>query len=261
MSHADGQEQAIIKAIRARTVTTTPASAPKYQVVHDAIVDAISTGELSPGIRLPTETTLAGILPYSLGTIQKAFGQLVKEGLVTRRRGIGSFVAPSDKQMVAPWHCRFLGDDGTVLPVFPRVLGHQPAPHDTRLAQIFKADVKLVRIDRAISINHEFQVISHFFTPEAIAKSLLSLPPKKVETANFKAILLRELGMPIARIVQMIGSADRRIWRKLSIPFAAHLVLEVIAYTKEGWVAYFQVIYIPRNGRKLLFDSSLSTGA
>jgi len=64
--------------------------------------------------RGPPEVKLAGLLPYSLGTIQKAYGELVKVGLIERSRGRGSFVASLQRQMSEPWHCRFLADDGEV---------------------------------------------------------------------------------------------------------------------------------------------------
>ena len=241
--------------IKARLDAARAAPGPKYQLLRDAFVGAISSGEWTPGMRLPTEAELSKLLPYSLGTIQKAYGQLVQEGLVIRARGRGSFVAPIQRQMAEPWHCRFLGDDGTVLPVYPRLLGHQRARREKRWAELFGAGIKVVRIDRAISINHEFDVLSRFFAPETIAKKLLSLPRKNVETANFKAILLRELGTPISRMVQTIVRVDgvplpRLRWRP-------HLLLEATAYTADGDVVYFQEIYIPAVRRRLLIDSDL----
>src|SRR5262249_32590734 len=159
--------------------------------------------------------------------------------------------------MAAPWHCRFLADDGTILPIYPRLLGHEPAHADPRWEQLFGANAKVLRIDRAISINHEFEVLSRFFTPRAIARSLLRLPRAKFETANFKAGLLLRLRMPIRRITQTIATADPRTWRRLGIKSRAHLQVEATAYSTQGDVAYFQEFYIPANSRKLLFDSEL----
>jgi GntR family transcriptional regulator len=245
----------ITDAIQARVAAARAATGPKYQLVRDAILGAIASGDWTPGTRLPTEAALSKLLPYSLGTIQKAYGQLVNDGLVLRARGRGSFIAPMQRQMAEPWHCRFLGNDGTILPVFPRLVGRQPAQPKKRWAELFGAGIKVVRIDRTISINHEFEVLSWFFAPEAIARPLLSMPRKNVETANFKAILLRELGMPISRIVQTIRRCDALPRKRLS--WRPHLVLEATAYTVEGEAAYFQEIYIPSVSRKLLFDSDL----
>ena len=61
-----------------------------------------ASGDWTPGMRLPTEAELAKSLPYSLGTVQKAYSELVKNGLVERARGRGSFVAPLQRQMSEP---------------------------------------------------------------------------------------------------------------------------------------------------------------
>jgi GntR family transcriptional regulator len=245
----------MMETIQARVAAARPATGPKYQVLRDAILGAITSGEWTAGMRLPTEAELSKLLPYSLGTIQRAFGQLVQDGVVVRSRGRGSFIAPVQRQMAEPQHCRFLSDDGTVLPVYPRLVGHRRVAREKRWAELFGARVKMARIDRIISIDHEFEVFSRFFAPETITRKLFSLGRKNIETANFKAILLRELGMPISRIVQTIvrtdASPDKRLgWRP-------HLILEATAYTAEGEVAYFQEIYIPSVSRKLLFDSDL----
>jgi len=245
----------ITDTIQVRVAAARTATGPKYRVLRDAILGVIASGDWTPGTRLPTEAELSKLLPYSLGTIQKAYGQLVKDGLVLRTRGRGSFIAPMQRQMAEPWHCRFLGNDGTVLPVYPRLVGHQRAHPKKRWAELFGPGIKVVRIDRIISIDHEFDVLSRFFTSEAIAKQLLSMPRKNVETANFKAILLRELGMPISRIVQAIARCDGSPGKRLG--WRPHLLLEATAYTGEGEVAYFQEIYIPAVSRKLLFDSDL----
>jgi GntR family transcriptional regulator len=246
----------MLEVIQARLAKNRTATGPKYQALRNAILGAITSQEWKAGMRLPTEAELSKELPFSLGTIQKAYGQLVKDGLVIRSRGRGSFVAPVQKQMAEPWHCRFLGDDGTVLPVYPRLIGHKLLRTEKRWSELFGARAKIVRIDRAISINHEFEVLSQFYALDTITKALLDRPRKNVESANFKMILLREFGMPISRIVQMIGRPDSKPARTL--PWQPQLVLEATAYTAEGEVAYFQEIFIPRTQRKLMFDSDLA---
>jgi len=241
--------------IQARVAAARPSTGPKYLAVRDAILSAITSGEWKPGMRLPTEAELSKLLPYSLGTIQKAYGQLVREGVVVRARGRGSFIAPARRQMAEPWHCRFLGDDGTVLPVYPRLLGHRRSRPEKRWAQLFGAGVNVVQIDRVISINHEFEVFSRFFAPEATANTLLGFPRRNMESSNFKAVLLRKLGIPISRIVQTIVRVDKPPMPKQR--WRPQLLLEATAYAADGEVAYFQEIYMPATGRKLLFDSDL----
>jgi len=246
----------MIEAIRTR-LAAQPARGPKYQLLRSAIVGAISSGDWTPGMQLPTEAELSQVLPYSLGTIQKAYGELVKTGLVVRARGRGSFVASLQRRMAEPWHCRFVGDDGTILPIYPRLLGHETAAKDARWQALFGQNAKVVRIDRTISVNNEFEVHNRFFALNSTAKALLQRSREKVETANFRVVMTQEFGITIFRIVQTIGMADKKLWQRLGISTRPHLLLEATAYTTEGDAAYFQEIYIPPNRRKLLFESEL----
>ena len=245
----------MIELIQARVAATEAASGPKYQVLRAAIVDAIARGDWTPGVRLPTEVELANVLPFSIGTIQKAYDQLVQDGLVVRARRRGSFVAPIRTQLAEPLHLRFLDDDGAILPVYPRLLGHAPADPDPRWATLFGADVTVIRIDRMLSINEEFDVFSRFFCPDAIAKPLLRALRRK-EAVNLKAVLLGDLGMPISRIAHTIAQG-RKHPRKRGASAQPNLLMEATAYTAKGQIPYFQEFHIPPNRRRLLFDSNL----
>ena len=55
---------------------------PKYVLLRDAIVAAVTGGDWPAGTRLPNETEWAASLPVSLGTIQRALRMLVDEGVV-----------------------------------------------------------------------------------------------------------------------------------------------------------------------------------
>lgn len=246
----------MIEAIKAR-LAAHESRAPKYQALCTAIIEAISRGDWKPGERLPTELELAKELPFSVGTVQKAYGELVKNGLVERSRGRGSFVASTRRQMSDPWYCRFLDEQGSLLPVYPRLLGHRVVRKDGRLTELFGKTGKLVRIDRINSINDEFDVLSHFFCAQKLAKSLVRLPREKVQTANFKLILLRELGLPITRVVQTVTKPEPRVWRALSLLGPPHLMVEGTAYAGEGKAVFFQQLFIPENRRRLLFESEL----
>jgi GntR family transcriptional regulator len=239
----------MIETVQARLAAAPAANGPKYRVLRDAILAAISSGELKPGTRLPTEVELAKVLPYSLGTVQKAYGELVKRGAVVRSRGRGSFVAPPDRRLNEPWHCRFLGDDGTILPVY------EPGDQDARCASVFGAGTAISRIDRVLAIDDEFEVASRFYAKQSVVAALLDRPREQVETANFKALLYGELGIPISRIVQTLSIPDRGAWRQVGIPLRPHLLLEATAFAGKGEIAYFQELYIPRHRRKLMFDS------
>lgn len=62
-----------------------------YQIALD-IRNQILQQELQVGDRLPPETTLVGIYQVSRVTIRQALEELIKDGFLERRRGIGTFI-------------------------------------------------------------------------------------------------------------------------------------------------------------------------
>ncbi|MHB1700090.1 MAG: GntR family transcriptional regulator [Acidobacteriaceae bacterium] len=68
------------------------AKIPKHRLIFDHLRAAISTGEHSPGDRLPSEAELGVQFNASRITVAKAMGELQQLGLVSRRAGAGTFV-------------------------------------------------------------------------------------------------------------------------------------------------------------------------
>src|SRR5215468_1552881 len=67
---------------------------PAYQRIQGAIRQRIDAGELKPGDAVTSERELAKIHRVSLMTARHALAGLEREGIVERRRGAGTFVAP-----------------------------------------------------------------------------------------------------------------------------------------------------------------------
>lgn len=65
---------------------------PLYYQVAKRMRDAIENGELEPGARIENEVTLAERLSISRPTIRRAIQELVDQGLLVRRRGVGTQV-------------------------------------------------------------------------------------------------------------------------------------------------------------------------
>jgi len=67
---------------------------PLYFQISEQLERAIDTGRLPPGSRLDNEIQLADRLSVSRPTLRKAIERLVDQGLVVRRRGLGTIVIP-----------------------------------------------------------------------------------------------------------------------------------------------------------------------
>ena len=66
---------------------------PAYQRIQSTIRKRIDAGQLRPGDAVSSERDLAKLHQVSLMTARHALATLEREGLVERRRGIGTFVA------------------------------------------------------------------------------------------------------------------------------------------------------------------------
>src|SRR5208337_2595287 len=71
-----------------------PNGMPAYKKIQATIVKRIENGQLKPGDAVDSERELAKIHQVSLMTARHALTALEREGLVQRRRGAGTFVAP-----------------------------------------------------------------------------------------------------------------------------------------------------------------------
>ena len=66
---------------------------PLWRQLADILRAQIESGELPPGRRMPSETTLVQTYQIARGTAAKALDALEREGLVERVQGRGTFVA------------------------------------------------------------------------------------------------------------------------------------------------------------------------
>ncbi len=66
---------------------------PRYHQIAEALRARISAGDLTVGQRLDNQRQLAQSFGVTLMTLRQALDVLAREGLITRRHGLGTFVA------------------------------------------------------------------------------------------------------------------------------------------------------------------------
>lgn len=80
------------------------ADRPLFDQLRNQIIEAIRTGALPPGARLPTVRELAGKLGLAVNTVARAYRELETAGMLETRGRFGTFVAradPADMAMAA----------------------------------------------------------------------------------------------------------------------------------------------------------------
>jgi GntR family transcriptional regulator/MocR family aminotransferase len=92
-------------------------------LVYRTLLQAITSGALAPGTRLPSARQLAAEWGYARGAVDEAFEQLQAEGLLERHTGDGSYVAAVPTSTAQPAHRALSGAAQKVLTRFSAYLG------------------------------------------------------------------------------------------------------------------------------------------
>jgi GntR family transcriptional regulator len=66
---------------------------PVYLQLREQILHAISRGQLRPGDQLPTVREVAVDLSINPNTVNRAYAELERDGVLRSTRGLGTFIA------------------------------------------------------------------------------------------------------------------------------------------------------------------------
>ena len=78
---------------------------PRYYQLKEIINEGIISGEWGIGDLIPSENQLCKTYGVSRNTAQRALDELVHEGILTRRQGVGTFVtAPRIEQALSEFY-------------------------------------------------------------------------------------------------------------------------------------------------------------
>ena len=220
-------------------------SVPAYQRIQITIRKTIEDGALRPGDAVPSERELAKIHEVSLMTARHALASLEHEGVVERRRGVGTFVsAPKihfNKLMsyTEQMSSRSLRAGSKVL--FARLVDDEEEAI-ARLALSPKSPIlKIERIRHAAG--EPFALETCYFSAKQYA-GLLSEP---LERDSLFAILERHYGVELGYADEEVDAtaADPRTAELLGVPKREPLlrIRQVIYSTKGAVITYVLGLY------------------
>lgn len=198
-----------------------PAALPKHARLREAVVRAIEAGELAAGTKLAGERDLGKALGLSLGTTQKALGQLVAQGFLVRKQGHGTFAGSARQPIGGAWHLRFVAPGGGAeLPVFATIVGRDLVSAPGPWSQALGADAKgYVHVHRQLDVGGQFMCLSHMYLGASRFAKLLRMAPARLADSNLKTVLAREFSAPT------LASQGLAALRPLSLQDAAALGL------------------------------------
>src|SRR3989449_10786571 len=112
---------------------------PRYHRMAETLSERIRGGELAPGARLDNQRQLAKSFGVTLMTLRQALELLEREHLITRRHGLGTFVAAPSIDYDILQLRRFAGDlSAKGEHVATRLLRARFAVPDRRLAEALR---------------------------------------------------------------------------------------------------------------------------
>jgi GntR family transcriptional regulator len=217
---------------------------PAYQRIQGTIRRDIESGGLLPGDAVPSERKLARLHEVSLMTARHALATLEKEGVVERRRGVGTFVSlpkihfnklmSYTEQMSA----RSLTASSTVL--FSEIVDDEPDA-TARLSLPPKSKVlKLQRLRHAAG--EPFAIETCYFS----AKQFEGLLNSQLERSLFK-ILERNYDVVVGYADEEVDAtaADVRTAELLEVARREPLlrIRQVIYSTKGAVIVYVLGLY------------------
>lgn len=246
---------------------------PKYLRLSNAMLDAIVSGEFRPGSQMPGERDLSAILPLSLGTIQKAMNDLVDQGVVIRRPGMGTFVAGaapttgrSSEDKVARRdliHFRFHAEGeeggGDLLPVYLHVtsireIGRSKNGAAMPWERFLDDGGSFVRIDRVLEVENLFKGFCRFYLPTKRYGSLLKRSLEELSGVTLREYLNKTYNMPTLRFEHRIHTDELPdiACRRMDIPSGSHgTVWHIYGRSYRNAPASYQLVYLPAGHRPI----------
>jgi GntR family transcriptional regulator len=202
-----------------RTVT------PLYHQVYLALRQKILNGECDPKIALPGEHQLAAKYGVSRVTVRRTLEALELEGLVSRRRGIGTFPVAQAAERQERYNIGGLTDEAArqagetqTTTVSIEVIA---TPADIA-AQFGPGHTEVTRIVRRRSAGREPYTVMSAWLPQAVA---VTLGQKGLESDALPAALERAgIGLTRAEHVITATVADDHGAAQLQVPVGAPLI-------------------------------------
>jgi len=206
---------------------------PLYHQIKEHLQKLIQTGALQSNDILPAETQLTASYGVSRLTLRQAVTELVNEGLLVRRQGVGTFVA---EPKLIPSHARLLSftqrmaqlgrtassdiiEVETIAASFDIAhhLEVQEGAHVHKLVRLRLADGHPLMLETA-------------YLPEAIAPDLLS----KDLSASLYQVLIEDYGIHQKEADQFIEPVLVREWEANILDVPAGLPALMIETTVRG---------------------------
>lgn len=231
---------------------------PLYYQLKEIIIDSINRGEYGVGDMLPSENQLCKMHNVSRSTSQKALDELVHEGILTRKQGVGTFVTtPRIEQELSNFYsfsdaikARGYEHEAKVLSISVEM----PTPKQAKVLNISLTEGVII-LSRLRLVNGTPFVLETSCIPEKLAPGLQEIDFNKnslyktlMNTYRLYVVKAKEMFEPV-----LISKSESQL---LEVPEgSAAILLDRIAYSSNDETVEFCHSIIP--GSKCRFYTEL----
>ena len=184
---------------------------PEYRRIRDQLRVQLENGEFKPGDRLPTERELVERFGVAHMTVRHAVDGLVRDGLVVRRRGSGTFVVHSRAISRSMNRLQSFSDDVGRESTGARVLGQSetdPSPEVAEKLELPRAG-KVVELVRLRTIDGLPASIHKVYIPVRVAPALARTDMSNRSLYEY----LAETGVVLDRAEQRVFAVAADAWQ------------------------------------------------
>ncbi len=238
---------------------------PRYHRIAEALREQIRVGELASGARLDNQRQLAKSFGVTLMTLRQALELLEREHLITRRHGLGTFVAAPSVDYDILQLRRFAGDlSAKGEHVATRLLGTRFAAADRRVAEALRlaGRPRVLVLDRLRLVDEHPMSLQRSFLPsplgDEVIRADLALTP-------LHQVLEFKLGVVVTRASETVSAVrlGRREARDLGCRAGVPAFeSERVSYDAGGAPVVFDRAFIPgdrfRITRELHYEGATS---
>jgi GntR family transcriptional regulator len=204
------------------------ATVPAHKRIRDDLVAEIESGVLSARDRLPGEVDLAARYGVTRMTVRQALTNLVNDGLLVRRRGVGTFVAENAAQRRNMSRLTGFTEDmrSSGRSVETRMVAQRIIPASADVAealQLAAPGLHVTHVGRLRVVDGTPVIIQHSWVPYDLCPDLWSEP---LVDDSLYATLRNKYDIVLRRADQRIAavSAGREHAALLEVPARAPLL-------------------------------------
>jgi GntR family transcriptional regulator len=235
---------------------------PRYHRIAETLRERIRAGEWAAGAPLPNQRKLARDFGVTLMTLRQALELLERDQLITRRHGLGTFVAAPTIDYEILKLRRFAGDlSAQGEPLSTRVLDARAGVTDRRASRALGLPLRgrMVMVERLRLVDEHPLSLQRSFLPGRVGEEVLGAD---LSSTSLGQVLEFKLGIVIVRAREAVSAVrlGPREARELACPSGGPAFeSERVSFDAAGRPVVFDRVFIPgdrfRITRELHYDS------